>query len=150
MIGLRRNNGSAPGATPAAAPLLTPGIAPPDVLRRLPRMTREEIDALDFSVIQVDDEGVILLYSRRESDLTGFDVKAVEGTNFFTELAPCVNNGLVYGRFQEGIAAGALDSELNYALTYRMRPVLAQLRLWRDPETGTNWVLLKRIGVFEK
>jgi photoactive yellow protein len=71
----------------------------------------------------------------------------VEGTNFFTELAPCVNNGLVYGRFREGVAAGDLDTEMNYALTYRMRPVLAQMRLWRDAETATNWVLLKRIGM---
>jgi hypothetical protein len=39
------------------APLITPGIAAPDLLARLPRLTRDEIDALDFSVIQVDDEG---------------------------------------------------------------------------------------------
>jgi hypothetical protein len=28
-----------------------------------------------------------------------------------------------------------------------MRPVLAQMRLWRDAATATNWVLLKRIGM---
>ena len=122
------------------------GLLPTDTLSRLHEMPRAELDALPVGVIQVDDAGVILQFNRVEGDMTGFRAEDVEGKNLFFELAPCMNNGLVYGKFRAGVDAGSLDHEVLYALTYRMRPVLTQIRLWRDPATATNWVLLGRVG----
>jgi photoactive yellow protein len=128
----------------------TPGILPTETLTRLPQMTHAELDSLPTGVIQVDDAGVILQYNKTEGEMAGFRAEDVEGKNLFFELAPCLNTGLVYGKFRAGVDAGALDQEVLYALTYRMRPVLTQMRLWRDPATATNWILLQRIGSTSK
>jgi photoactive yellow protein len=49
--------------------------------------------------------------------------------NFFTDVAPCTNNYLVAGRFDE---PGALDERLDYVFTFRMKPTPVRLRLMRD------------------
>lgn len=128
----------------------TPGVLPADTLNRLPQMTRTELDALPVGVIQVDDAGVILQYNKTEGEMAGFRAEDVEGKNLFFDLAPCMNTGLVYGKFRIGVDAGALDQEVLYALTYRMRPVLTQMRLWRNPADASNWILLQRIGSTSK
>lgn len=122
------------------------GIVPTETLLKLPKMSPDEFDALAVGAIQVDDAGIILRFNRTEGDMTGFRAEDVEGKNLFFELAPCMNNGLVYGKFRAGVDADDLDHEVLYALTYRMRPVLTQIRLWRDPATRTNWLLLGRVG----
>ena len=138
-------------ATPGTNPLATTqGVVPDETLLRLSHLARIELDALPCGAIQVDDAGVILQFNKGESDMTGFRAQDVEGKNLFFELAPCMNNGLIYGKFREGVAANRLDHELMYALTYRMRPVLTQIRLWRDVNAQTNWVLLKRLGTAQK
>ena len=135
--------------TPKPAPNalgIVRGLLPNDILTRLPTMPRDEFDHLPIGAIQVDDAGVILQFNRAEGDMTGFRPRDVEGRNLFFELAPCMNNNLVFGKFRAGVDANSLDHEVLYALTYRMRPVLTQIRLWRDPATNTNWVLLGRVG----
>ena len=137
--------------TSAQNPLgTTRGLLPTETLTHLPRMSRAELDALPVGAIQVDDAGVILQYNKTEGEMAGFRAEDVEGKNLFFELAPCMNNGLVYGKFRAGLDQDSLDHEVLYALTYRMRPVLTQIRLWRDPTTATNWVLLGRIGSVAK
>ena len=128
----------------------TPGILSPETMGALARMSRYELDALPVGVIQIDDAGVILQYNKSEGDLAGFRAEDVEGKNLFFELAPCMNNGLIYGKFREGVDGGSLDHEVLFALTYRMRPVLTQIRLWRDPVTASNWLLLQRLGSTQK
>lgn len=134
-------------ATPTRNPLsVQRGLLPTETLLQLPQMARDEFNALPIGAIQVDDAGVILQFNRAEGDMTGFRAEDVEGKNLFFELAPCMNNGLVYGKFRAGVDKNDLDHEVLYALTYRMRPVLTQIRLWRDPATATNWLLLGRVG----
>ena len=108
----------------------------------LPAMSRGQIDALPLGVVQVDDDGTILLYNRTEAEFSGLMPADAEGRNFFTDVAACTNNQLVYGRFQEGIANHELDFTLDYTFTFRMRPTNVSLRLYRHKTTGTNWVLV--------
>ncbi len=126
------------------------GTLPTEALLRLPQMEHDEFNTLPVGAIQVDDAGTILKYNRTEGDMTGFRPEDVEGKNLFFGLAPCMNNGLIYGKFRAGVDANDLDHEVLYALTYRMRPVLTQIRLWRDPATHTNWLLLGRVGTAGK
>jgi photoactive yellow protein len=118
----------------------------PDFLTGLPRMNPTSRDALAFGCVQVDDTGKVLSYNRYESELSGVAPKEAIGRNFFRELAPCTNNRLVFGQFKAGVAAGKLDTTVAYAFTYKMRPTLVQIRLYRDAATSTNWVLVKRMG----
>jgi len=122
---------------PEAAP-------PPDVSSTdLPGLSAGELDALPFGVVQLDDDARIVQYNAYEERFANRRREDVVGRNFFTEVAPCTNNQLLYGRFRDGVAAGAMDFELDYTFTYKMRPRVVGLHLLRDPDTGTNWLLVR-------
>ncbi len=115
-----------------------------DILTKLPTMTRGQIDALDFGVVKVDDSGTILIYNRYEAELACVSPSHAESKNFFTQIAPCTNNRLVYGKFKEGLTAGKLDVNIAYTFTYKMKPTNVAIHLYRDSVTKTNWVLVKK------
>jgi len=115
-----------------------------ETLARLGSLTREDVDALDHGAIKLDDDGTILLYNRYESELSGLDPSRTEGRKFFTQIAPCTDNRLFHGRFQEGIEDDELSVEFNFTFTYRMRPTLVRIMMRRDPATRTTWIFVKR------
>ncbi len=118
----------------------------PEQLRDLPHMSKSETDALPFGCVRVDDSGTVQLYNKYESELANVPPSDAIGKNFFRELAPCTNNRLVFGRFKDGVSAGNLNAEVTYAFTYKMRPTLVNIHLYRDAGTKTNWVMVKRVG----
>lgn len=118
----------------------------PEMLRDIPYMSRAQLDALDFGVVRVDDTGVVQIYNKYESELANVEPTTAIGKNFFRELAPCTNNRLIFGRFKDGVAANKLDHMATYAFTYKMRPTLVNIHLYRDPVGKTNWVMVKRVG----
>ncbi len=101
-------------------------------------------DAQDFGIIKVDDQGIVEIYNRWESDMAGIPPDQALGKNFFTQVAPCTNNRLVYGKFKEGVASGNLDEEFKYTFTYKMKPTNVTLRLYRDSASGTNWIFVTK------
>ena len=115
---------------------------PQTVIDSLAQLTRTQADAQAFGVVQVTDEGVVKLYNRWESELAGVAVSAAEGRNFFSQVAPCTNNRLVFGKFKDGVQKGQLDAEFNYTFTYKMKPTNVALRLFRHAPSGTNWVFV--------
>ncbi len=115
-----------------------------DLLDNLGDADRPVADAQEYGVVKVDDAGVILMYNKYESELAGIDSRFAEGRNFFTQVAPCTNNRLFFGRFKDGIAKGALDAQFKYTFTYKMRPTPVDVRLYRDGGSATNWVFVKK------
>lgn len=101
-------------------------------------------DRQPFGIVKVDNEGRIQLYNRYEAELAGVTPESAKGKNFFTEVAPCCNNSLVFGRFKKGLEAGQLDYEINYTFTYKMKPTNVKLRLKHDTASNTNWVFVKK------
>lgn len=117
---------------------------PDRVMQKLPALHRTEADTLGFGVINVDDAGIIQLYNKYESELSGYAPSEVEGKNFFTQVAPCTNNRLFYGRFKDGVTADSLDVVLPYTFTYKMRPTNVYIQMYRDGASKTNWVFVKK------
>ncbi|MFN4243843.1 MAG: PAS domain-containing protein [Tepidisphaerales bacterium] len=117
---------------------------PPEVLSRVGLMSRTQADACDFGVVKVDDSGKILLYNRYEAELAGITPSTAEGRNFFTEVAPCTNNALFFGQFKKGIASGNLNLMFPYTFTYKMKPTNVKVHMFRDPDSKTNWVFVKK------
>lgn len=115
-----------------------------DIASNLSTLSRDAANAADFGIVKVDDEGKIELYNDYEAELAGITPAAAEGRNFFTEVAPCTNNKLFYGRFQKGIEAGELDAEFNYTFTYKLRPTNVAIHMKHDKESGSNWVFVKK------
>lgn len=118
-----------------------PGTGP--VYARLPQMSRAQIDALAMGVIQLDDSGRILLYNAWEARFAGYSPAEVEGRHLFGDVAPCTHNSLLWGRFKRGVESGELNVRIDYTFTYRMRPTNVRIRLYRDPETATNWMIVR-------
>ncbi len=110
---------------------------------RLRHASEDELNDAPFGIIQLDDEGIVEFYNRYESELSGVSPSEAVGRNFFTELAPCSNSHLFQGRFKEGVRKGYIDERFTYTFTYKMRPTLVDVRLYRD-EAGQNWVLIHK------
>ena len=115
-------------------------------LTTLPSLDQSQADALDFGIVKVDDEGNVLLYNQWESDMAGVPVASTMGKNFFTQVAPCTNNRLFFGRFKDGVSAGDLDTEFNYTFTYKMKPTNVVVRILRDGSSA-NWVFVAKRSV---
>lgn len=89
-----------------------PAFDAPDLVEQVERLSREEIDALPFGVIQLDASGHVLLYSRREAEQSGYGQDIDPGTPFFTQIAPCMNTPQFWGRIQRAMAHRDFDIEM--------------------------------------
>lgn len=116
----------------------------PDLARRVEALTAEEIDALPFGTIRVDADGQVCLYSRREAQLSGRDLRPTVGLNFFTEIAPCMNTPLVRGRIERALAAGTLDVRLRHVGDFADRTRTLELRAL-SAAGGGFWLFLRRV-----
>ena len=108
-------------------------------------MSPEELDRLSLGVIQLDDMGHVVQYNKRESEFSGRSKERVMGRHFFGDIAPCTNNALVKGVFEEAMRDGVGDTTVPYTFTYRMRVVNVNLRLYRHTGTGTNWLIIDHL-----
>ena len=111
----------------------------------LPSMTPDELDRLALGVIELDDSGHVVQYNRRESSFSGRSPERAMGRHFFGDIAPCTNNALVKGAFEEAMKTGVGDTSLPYTFSYRMRVVNVNLRLYRHTGTGTNWLIIDHL-----
>lgn len=68
------------------------------------RVGEEELDALPYGLIVLDDHGRILFYNETESQLAGYDRQQVVGRNFFGDVAPCTRVKEFQGRFEDFVA----------------------------------------------
>jgi len=131
------------------AALLDPPIAPapafdaPGLFDLLAALPDDAIDALPFGAVGIGTALDVVFYSAREASLSGLSPARVLGRHMFEEVAPCMNNDLVGGRFE---AAGELDAVIPFVLTLRMRPTPATLRLLKRPGAPRSWVLIQRTG----
>lgn len=111
----------------------------PTLLADLERATAGELDDAGFGVVRMDRGGVVLNFSRRESQLSGLSPQSVVGRNFFVEVAPCTNNFMVAERYAE---SGELDESLDYVFTYRMKPRKVRLRLLKRDGGGEQYLVV--------
>lgn len=117
-----------------------------EVIENLDKMTRLQADQLPFGVSQVDDEGNIIMYNKyNREEFIKLD-EAPEGKNFFGEIAPCANNFMFKGRFSRGVQNDNLDTEFDYVFTYKMMPTKVRVRMYREPNSQTNWIFVIKKG----
>jgi len=119
--------------------------ADPANLERIAAAGDDELNALDFGVIGFDRDGIVRRYNVFESRASGMARERVIGAHLFTGVAPCMNNYMIAQRFEDAETAGiALDAEIDYVLTLKMRPTLVKLRMLSRPGQPLSYVLLHR------
>jgi len=117
----------------------------PELFETLHTLSTLELDALPFGVIGFDREGIIQRYNAHEASMAHFEVNAVLSQHLFVELAPCLNNYLVAGRFEDADTQGEpLDEVMPYVLSFRMRPTRVSMRLIASPGAPLRFVLVQR------
>jgi photoactive yellow protein len=97
-------------------------------------------DALDFGLIAMDLDGTIVFYNRVEAQFAGLSPNRVRGLVFFTDVAPCTNNYLVAGRYED---EAIVDETIDYVFTVKMRPTPVRLRLLKDEGTERQYLAVK-------
>ena len=110
-----------------------------DLARDLPLAGDEELDLLDFGVVEMSLLGHVLRYNAMESRLSGLPPDRVIGRHFFTEVAPCTNNRKVAQRFNEA----ALDETIAYTFALRLKAVPVTLRMLKAEGGDTMYLLVR-------
>jgi photoactive yellow protein len=135
---------SRPAMSPAGNMAPANTFVPAELFGMLGNLSRADADACEFGIIQLDDAGNVVMVNRYQSELGGVPVPQFEGKHWFTKIAPCSNNGLVYGNFKKGVAAKNLNVILPYTFTFKMKPTAVKLHLYRDQRSGKNFVFCIR------
>ncbi|TLU71458.1 PAS domain-containing protein [Lichenicoccus roseus] len=115
--------------------------AAPDLFDWLIVAAASDLDTLPYGVIAMDLDGVVLAYNSAESKYAGLGVERVLGRNFFSNVAPCMNNFMVAHRFQTEVD---LDVIIDYVLTLRMKPQKVQLRLLKRSDVSRMYLIVQR------
>jgi len=119
---------------------IVPRFSQPELLSTLEAVPLDWLDDLDFGVIVMDREDRVLAYNADESKRSGLARQRVLGRNFFVDVGPCMNNYLVAERFHE---QAQLDEQLDYVLTFVMRPTPVRLRLLAGAGSGRQYLVLR-------
>ncbi len=96
-------------------------------------------------IVGLDKNGRILRYNAAEGDITGRDPKEAIGKNFFKDVAPCTNSPEFFGRFEDGVRKGNLNTMFEYTFDYKMRPTKVKIQMKQDPKRESYWIFVKRI-----
>lgn len=113
----------------------------PEALSWLEAASPQTLDTLPFGVVRMAPGGLVTAYNTLESKLAGLSKENVLKRNFFSDVAPCMNNYLVAERFH---AEPELDVVLDYILTLRMAPTPVKLRLLKSSAARHMYLLVKR------
>lgn len=109
----------------------------------LAQMTREQLDALPYGVIELTADGTILSYNAGEAELSGRKPEKVIGKNFFTEVAPCTDVREFHGRFVDLIEHRSVNYEFDFVFTFDP-PVTVHIIMLYEQEEKTVWVIVER------
>lgn len=109
----------------------------------LAQMTREQLDALPYGVIELAADGTILSYNAGEAEISGRQPERVIGRNFFTEVAPCTDVREFHGRFLDLIEHRAVNHEFDFLFTFTP-PLNVHITMLYEQRENTVWVMVDR------
>lgn len=117
----------------------------PNLAERVAALSPEELDALPFGVIALDASDGVRLYNATEARLSGRRYAPAPGSNFFVDIAPCMNNDLFKGRIEKARAAGRLNIRFSFVGDFADRDRELTVRIQSTPDGGI-WIFHQRPG----
>ncbi|OYU41683.1 MAG: phosphonate transporter [Burkholderiales bacterium PBB4] len=115
------------------------------LLQTLDILTALQLDLLNFGVIHFNGQYLVERYNRYEQVHTGLTPEKVLGKHVFTHVAQCMNNFMVARRVEDALTTGAtLDTEMDYVLTWRMKPTPVRMRILAAPGPSRGYVVIQR------
>jgi len=117
-------------------------------LERIDTFSDEQLNALSAGAFCLDDDGTVRRANRAALQWPGLRAEspsALEGRNFFFDLAPATNNPPFRGRFLRGVREGDLDVRFPYTYVTRDVPLTGLVvHLYRSGASST-WVLFDNL-----
>jgi photoactive yellow protein len=108
-----------------------------------------ELDTLDFGVIAVDADGIILRYNLYEARLARLDRNQVLGRSFFHDVAPCTRGEAFEGRFRQLVSAGdhAPPQQFEYLFDFKFGAQKVQVEIVSIAGEARYYLLINRSAV---
>jgi tyrosine ammonia-lyase len=110
-----------------------------EIIARIPKKGR---DRMQFGIVELDLNGVVVAYNMGEAKISGRNAKDMIGKNFFTEIAPCTQSPEFYGRFKSGVAQGKLNARFDYLFDFEMDPTAVRVTMMLNEVDGQDRVML--------
>lgn len=116
---------------------------PEEDLERIRSMSDEELDALPFGLIQVDENGIIRGYNAYEARAAGLAAESVIGLPF-ADVAPCTTVKEFASRIDEAAQDPGRSVVLRFRFPRRTATSIVSIRLFKDPESGLLWIFVSQ------
>jgi photoactive yellow protein len=107
------------------------------------RMSEGELDELPFGVIRLDAAGVVTFFSRTEAAQSGYGGRPSIGLEFFSMIAPCMNQPDFMQRIALAKASGKLDVTFQQVGDFDDAERELQVRAISAAEGGI-WLFIRR------
>jgi len=115
----------------------------PLLAQAVERLTPEQIHALPFGAIRLDQSGRVQFYSKAEARLSGRGDRPVLGFDFFRDIAPCMDVDNYRGRLDRALRDGKVDIEFNHIGDFEDRERDLQVRI-QSAKGGGVWIFMRR------
>jgi photoactive yellow protein len=114
-----------------------------DLARAVEALPPEALDTLEFGAIRLDASGIVQVYSEAERRLSGSGDLPRLSFDFFTRIAPCMDQPGFRGRIEQALAQGRLDLEFSWTGDFsdRMRSVTVRVQ---SASGGGYWIFMRR------
>ncbi len=113
----------------------------PDLAECIEKLSSSDIDRLPFGVIQIDREGVVLLYSATEARQSGYGAQPL-GQNLFV-LSRCMASDDFRGRIVRAMEAGVVDLEFGWVGDFADAKRDLRIRVQSARHDGV-WIFIER------
>jgi len=120
-----------------------PAFDTPHLARAIEALPDAALDRLPFGAIRVDGDGIIRVYSGAERRLSGSGDRARLGLEFFTGVAPCLDNPRFRGRIEKAMAEGRLDLEFGWTGDFADANRSLRVRV-QSAAPGGYWICMLR------
>lgn len=120
-----------------------PGFDHPQLALVIEALSDEAIDALPFGAIRLGNDGKVEYYSAAERRLSGSGGRERLGIDFFSKIAPCMDNADFRERVERARQSGHLNLEFTHIGDFEDRDRELTVRI-QSATTGGYWVFMRR------
>ncbi|MBP2514551.1 hypothetical protein [Sphingomonas sp. PvP018] len=120
-----------------------PDFNEPQLAIAIEALPSETVDALPYGAIRIGDDGTVAYYSAAERRLSGSGNHDRLGLDFFSRIAPCMDNPDFRGRVERARVSGVLDLEFSHVGDFEDRDRELTVRI-QSASTGGYWIFMRR------
>jgi len=120
-----------------------PDFDAPRLAMAIEALPSEAVDTLPYGAIRLGDDGKVEYYSAAERHLSGSGDHDRLGLDFFSQIAPCMDNADFRGRVERARASGKLDLEFSHVGDFEDRDRELTVRI-QSASAGGYWIFMRR------